>query len=153
MKKLFSLLMCLLLTAALAAPALADVLWEPADDFYSEHYNECARSDEGFMAQSDTVLWKSPEDDTPAGTLTAGQTVRTPFTWTDSRGDEWGYVEFRVDDGWIQGWINLTHPDELPANGAGRTVGLVVTLVVAVIAVTAAIVIAVMLRHRKTDAD
>ena len=115
MKKLVSLLLCLWMAAALAGPGLADVLWEPMDDFYCEHLEECVRSDEGYYAAEDTVLWVSPVERRPSGILPAGESVPTPVMWTDSRGHQWGCVEVYREDGLLQGWIDLTEPGGNPA--------------------------------------
>ena len=115
MKKLVCFLLCLLLACALAGPACADVLWEPMDDFYFEHLDECVRSDEGYYAAADTVLWASPTDHRPSGVLPAGESVPTRVMWTDSRGHQWGYVEEYREDGLLQGWLDLTEPGGAPA--------------------------------------
>lgn len=140
MKKAISLLLCLLLTAALTAPALADVIWEPDDDFYFAHFDECRASDEGYLAGTDTTVYADPETPVSAGVIPAGESVATPYIWTDKNGDEWGYVEYYDESGagWIQGWVDLTHPDTAPASFFQSPV---VILVVAVLAVTTACIL------------
>lgn len=137
MKKAISLLLCLLLTAALAVPALADVIWEPNDDFYFAHFDECRASNESYPAAADTTVYADPETPVSVGVIPAGENVPTPYIWTDKNGDEWGYVEYydASDAGWIQGWVDLTDPAAAPASFFQSTA---VLLVVAALAVTAA---------------
>ena len=40
MKRLCSLILILGVLAALTVPALADVIWEPADDYFYDHRDE-----------------------------------------------------------------------------------------------------------------
>ena len=115
MKKLIRALPLLLLCACLTAPALADVIWEPMDDFYFEHYDECVRADEEFTPAADTVLYDSPVKAAVSGALPAGQTVGIPLTWTDPRGHVWGYVELWREGQTVRGWLDLTSPGARPA--------------------------------------
>ena len=97
MKKLCSLLLCVLLAAGLAGPALADVIWEPDDDFYTAHYDECTLVQADFEAQTDTAIQKSPEDAAVLETVPAGETVYVSFLWHG-----WGYAET------TGGWVDLS---------------------------------------------
>ncbi len=133
MKKALTVLLCLALAAGLAVPAMADVIWEPDDDFYFTHYDECRASDEGYLAAADTTVYADPETPSAVGVIAAGDSVATPYVWTDRNGDEWGYVEWYEDGTWIQGWIDLSHPDTAPTSFFQSTG---VVLVVALLAVT-----------------
>ena len=146
MKKLVSLLLCLLAAAALAGPACADVIWEPNDDFYLEHYDECVLTHyEDYHASEDTVLWVSPVERREAGVIPAGEVVGVTVKWTDDRGHQWGYVELWQDDDTTAGWIDMTEPDEPPAPRS-QTRG--VLIAAGVLALGAA---AVLLWPRKKD--
>ena len=113
MKRFFSLFFCLLLIAVLAAPALADVIWEPMDDFYFEHYDECRLTEQDYALESNTVLYRSPEDPKSNGILAAGTTQKILCVWTAPNGDEWGYIEYYAD-GWVTGWIDMSRPGAAP---------------------------------------
>ncbi len=114
MKKPVFAIVCLLLLCALAVPAAADVIWEPDDDFYYDHWDECVYSDSFYTAAEDTTIWDSPQNRQPIGTVPAETTVETPYLWTDARGDKWGYVELRRNGSWVSGWINTTDPEAGP---------------------------------------
>jgi len=143
MKRIFALFFCLLLAAALTAPALADVIWEPMDDFYFEHYDECRLEESPFTAETDTPLCRSPEDPTSVGVLAAGTTQTIRVRWTAPSGDEWGYVEYYAD-GWINGWVNLSDPGAAP-KAALQTTPVVLT----VGALAAAAIIILFIRPKK----
>lgn len=101
MKKIVSVIACLLLLAALAAPALADVIWLPEDSFYESHIDECVRVESRYEAQRDTVVQKSPTDSRATGQIAAGEVVYVYFDWNG-----WGYVE-HWDGGAVDGWLDL----------------------------------------------
>ena len=109
MKKLMALLLAAMLSAALSFPALADVIWEPYGDFWSEHSNECEYLDGArFEAQTDTPLVASPDDPAVLDTIPAGDVVYVGYSWQG--GELWGAVEgFRREgsDTWQEGWVRL----------------------------------------------
>ena len=135
MKKTVLLCLCLLLTVCLAAPAAADVIWEPDDDFYNEHWEKMERSDGSFTAEADTTIYKSPVDSTPTGVIPAGDTVDTPYIFTDSRYSKWGYVEWYADGAWVQGWVNLSDPAGTPRSPFVSTAVILVVVAAAAAAV------------------
>ncbi|MBR2717143.1 MAG: hypothetical protein IKD79_05340 [Oscillospiraceae bacterium] len=97
MKKLISLMLCLVLTAMLAVPALADAIWEPTDDFLWEHYDECYRANADYEAQEDAVIQNSPEDDGQKGLVPAEETVHVMYLW-----ENWGYIDENCGMGWVE---------------------------------------------------
>ena len=59
MKKWISL--CLLAVWLLTVPAMADVIWEPDDDFYSSHRDQCDYLGRSYYVngpQGGTALWR-----------------------------------------------------------------------------------------------
>lgn len=137
MKKLLTLFLCLLLAAALTAPALADVIWEPMDDFYFEHMDECRMDEADYTFEADVTLYKSPEDPTAVRVVPAGETRQILCRWTGRNGDEWGYIEY-YDNGWVNGWFNLSQPGGAPAH---PTATLPVVLTVCVLAAAAILIL------------
>lgn len=96
MKKLISLALCVLLAAALAVPVLADVIWEPTNRFYFDHYDECTRAEANYEAQTDADIRNNPQKRASGGTVPAGAVVFVSYAWKG-----WGYVETRYGDGWV----------------------------------------------------
>lgn len=143
MKKFLVLSLCLLLAAALTAPALADVLWEPMDDFYFEHYDECRLDESSYAIGADITLYRSPKDPTAVGVLAAGTTQTIRVRWPAPNGDEWGYIEY-YDEGWVQGWINLSRPNAAPGS-TFQTLPVVLT----VGALAAAAIVILLVRPKK----
>lgn len=100
-----------LLAMLLATSALADVIIEPADDFYNAHSSECeylprkytTNGPEGYVA-----LWKSPASPQQTETMKNGETVWCGFLYTDGAGKVWGTVfgeDFREE---LRGWADLS---------------------------------------------
>lgn len=143
MKKFITLLFCLLLTAALTAPALADVLWMPDDNFYFEHMDECRLEEGVFTAEADTKLYRSPEDASPVAVLSAGTTKDVGCYYTDKSGNEWAYIEY-YEDAWVRGWVNLSDPGAAP-KAALQTTPVVLT----VGALAAAAIVILFIRPKK----
>lgn len=102
MKKPTCLFLCILLLSALAAPALADVIWEPENDFYFSHMDECERVDAYYEAQTDADVQKSPTQSASKGTILRGEEVYVYYDWHG-----WGYVEFAEAGVWTGGWVDL----------------------------------------------
>lgn len=107
MKRIAALLLVLLLAAALAVPALADVIWEPENDFYTEHRDECVYLDDvRYEAQTEVSVVRSPEDSEVLGTLPAGTVLDIDWLWTGE--GEWGVVSpYLENEDWIEGWVDL----------------------------------------------
>lgn len=110
-KKLICLLLMLSTALALAGTAAADVIWEPQDDFYSKHREECeyvGRIYQTAGAGESVTLWDSPEAKRAFGTAANAQQGMVQFVW---RGEmEWGYVYGLGEDGSEAGWVPM---DEL----------------------------------------
>ncbi len=84
------------MAAPLILPASADVIWEPVDDFYSEHYSECVEIELPYEAKKDTPIQASPTDRTEQGVIPAYTTVWIYLQWGD-----WGYTENANGEGWV----------------------------------------------------
>lgn len=110
--------MCLLaavLAAGLAAPAFADVLWEPhGNGFYERHRDECTHEDRYYLAngQAGYVTMRD-------GPHSAGEVVNIPngtrlfvgFTWREA-GGAWAVGSYAVQEKgqtwkWYYGWIPM----------------------------------------------
>lgn len=107
MKKVLAFLLTVLTALSLTATALADVVWEPNNEFYRKHWRQCeshlrdyyANGPDGFV-----TLWDAPN----------GSTVRTQFengtrldvAWTYKN---WGCVCLLGDESLEQdsGWVPL----------------------------------------------
>lgn len=100
MKRLFSLVLTVLTACCLAAPAFADVIWEPEDDFYQRHADECELLQRSFYTNGPegyVDLFRSPESSSVTGQMENGEKLYIYWRYQD-----WGYVE-----GDVTGWAPL----------------------------------------------
>ena len=106
LKLLSAFLMGMALVLSAAVPACADVIWEPEDEFYQAHWEECTRVNRGYTlagAGGSVELWSAP-DGTVLKKLENGGARNIAYCWTDG-GTEWGYTEWGLDDrdpGWVR---------------------------------------------------
>lgn len=107
MKRLFSLLLTLLLLGTLTLTASADVLWEPMDD--SSYDYEAAQTVARIYDVPDdqTVnFYASPKDRSPASVLQPGNRVYVGFSQTID-GELWG-VGYVLFGDYSEGWFRLS---------------------------------------------
>jgi len=114
---------CLILAAilflSLALPpggARADVLWEPEDDFYNKHSDECVTVSRIFYANGEdgyVSMKKEPGARREVGKIENGETIYIQFTYNHN-GESWGIAEFTEpkSERWTSGWTPM---DQLQA--------------------------------------
>lgn len=107
MKRLLACAMAVALLAALAAPAMADVMWEPyGNQFYDRHRGECGYENRGYYAngaEGYVTAWEAPGGVSVRGQVENGQSLWVYYTWED-----WGLVNFRTGDSWVEGWVPMS---------------------------------------------
>ncbi len=106
------ILPAVVLSLALLIPALslADVAWEPENDFYWAHAQQCVYENRAYLARTDVSFCDEP-DGKPVFELKSGEQVFIYYTYTDKNGKLWGVSERNVENkGWSSGWAAL---DEL----------------------------------------
>lgn len=105
-KRAFAIALCLLLMCSLAAPAYADIIWEPSREespFYDAHRDECEYANRTYYvtAGKDGAIFYDAPDGTGKYNVTSGMVVYVQFTWKD-----WGMV---VDAGELNcTWVKLS---------------------------------------------
>lgn len=104
-RNLFSLALALSAALLLAAPAAADVIWEPEEGFYTEHAEQCDYVGRQYLLDGygGTVsLWSEPGG-TVKKKLENGAAGMVQFTW---QGEDclWGYL-YGVED--AEGWVPM----------------------------------------------
>ena len=106
MKRFWTGVLTLVMLLTLAAPASADVLWEPDNNsFYYRHYDECdylgrrycANSGEGFV-----TVWNAPD-----GSVVVDQFENGFTMWVYWVYENWGLVSIRGDEETVEGWVDL----------------------------------------------
>lgn len=108
-RKLIALLTAVLLLAALAVPAFADVIWEPENSFYSTHRDECAYHDRSYLANAGdgyVTVRKAPGSSAEIANIANGTRFFVQFVWTDQSGAQWG-VGYPAGEFDQMGWVPL----------------------------------------------
>ena len=113
MKRLSTLALTLLLVCALAAPAFADIAYEPNDRFFQSHYSGCDYENRNFYANGAAgcaIAYSAPDGKADAA-LPNGVLYHVYYTYED----EWGYVEYNPADpgdrenwqSYVSGWVKM----------------------------------------------
>ena len=88
----------------------ADVAWEPEDDFYRKHADECRLvRKEDLLAngpEGKVTVWQSPVSDREVGTKENRSKVYVEYVYKDKRGYEWGIVSI---GGGKTGWVPMDY--------------------------------------------
>ncbi|MEG0875530.1 MAG: hypothetical protein RSD32_01030 [Oscillospiraceae bacterium] len=118
-KTLLRLLTLSLLASMLCGFAMADVIWEPEDDFYTAHRNECELMNRNFYANGETgflEVFSKPEGES-RGFADNGEVFHVQFTYADKNGGNWGSIEYatsgerlvgRTGDVSNAGWVKMS---------------------------------------------
>lgn len=106
-RALFPLFLALLAALSLAVPASADLIWEPDDDFYSKHWQECEYVNRSYQlaGYGGTVTVSTAPGGMSKATLDNGLQGIVQFTWEDG-GVQWGYLCW-VDGSDAEGWTPM----------------------------------------------
>lgn len=91
-------------------PAKADVIWEPSDTFYHDHYEDCRYVNRNFTANGpdgEVIVYKSPENPMVVTTWENGFNAYISFVYTDEDGNEWGiYEDYETN---VKGWVPMAY--------------------------------------------
>ena len=100
LRHLITLLLCLLLAAAMCVPALADVIFEPPDSFYQSNTKNCIYINRSYTANGKNGavdIVKEPASADKVATINNGNVFYVSHTYKDKSGAEWGVVMFNPD--------------------------------------------------------
>ena len=108
MKRLFSILLALLAAFALAAPAFADIMWEPDNNsFYDRHRNQCEYENRSYYANGKdgfVTLWDAPSGSMVRAQFENGEKLRVYFIYKDS----WALIAYWTDGEETSGWVPMS---------------------------------------------
>ena len=108
MKRLFSYFLTLLALFALAAPASADVMWEPSgNSFYDRHQDQCEYENRSYYAngaEGFVTLWDAPNGSAVRAQFENGEKLRVYFIYEDS----WALCAFWTDGRETSGWTPMS---------------------------------------------
>lgn len=114
--KIRTLLLAAVMLLALAAPAFADVMWEPyGNSFYQSHRDETDYENRGYLANGQkgyiTVL-SAPDSLIEVINLSNGTYFNVGMIWTAGDGTQWavGYHNEYTEAGWksYEGWVPMS---------------------------------------------
>lgn len=109
---------CVILVSLLSGIALADVIWQPNDDFYKAHFNECTYVNRQYYSNGETGFMElfSEPGGTSLGFADNGELFNVQFSY--KLGDDtWGVVAYSqsgeklvpISDGEEKsGWFKLS---------------------------------------------
>lgn len=110
MKRIFCLLLTLVICLSAAATARADLIFEPDDSFFSDNWEECQYHNRYYFAQGPNggvTVYGSPESPVEDARLENGQPLWISHIYTDAEGIEWGYTE-QFNGAWA-GWVPMDY--------------------------------------------
>ena len=100
MKRVLTLLFILVLSLSLGMSALADVIYEPEDDFFEKHRDECYYENRVYIADGEeghATVMKNPKSNKTMEELPNGTEVYVGWMWGKDGG--WALLEGR---GWVR---------------------------------------------------
>lgn len=117
MKKLLRPVLCLLLCALfLALPltvARADLIYEPEDEFYRRHRDECVYANapyEVLAPNGAANLYKSPESKEVLSTIDNGNRLNISYIYAPEDGPRWGSTTIKnAKNEWVDVWVPMDY--------------------------------------------
>ena len=107
MKRFLTIVLTLTMLFVLAAPAFADILWEPGNNqFYESHRGQCEYEGRGYYTNGKkgfVTAW-----DAPNGSLVIDQYENGKKMWVYYIYENWGLIARWVGGNEASGWIPLS---------------------------------------------
>ena len=110
MKKLFLVLIAVLIVLMMPVQAMADVIYEPWDSFYEEHRDSCEYHSRSYTAagpKGDVTVYESPESAWKVTSLPNGTGLWISYVYEDADGIRWGCWEDWEKD--LLGWVPMDY--------------------------------------------
>jgi len=106
MKRCVTLVLALTLSLALALPALADVIYEPEDDFYRDHAKECSYENRFYLTNGPegyVTAYTSPVSDRAVVNTANGTETLVSYVWEGG----WGLATLQAEGEWVEAWLPM----------------------------------------------
>ena len=107
MKRLFSLILALVLILAMSPAVRADLIYIPDNSFLEDHMSDCTQICRHYTTITEAQLYNSPEDDHVVLTYAAGEKLRISYIYIDARDIVWGYTESGETQ--HSGWVAMAY--------------------------------------------
>ncbi len=118
-KHILRIFLCALLVSILSGAALADVIWEPNDDFYQSNSEQCKYVNRDFFANGKSgylEVFKKPDGEN-VGFADNSKLLHVQFSYEKS-GEVWGVIEYSKENDKIipadysldtfSGWVKMS---------------------------------------------
>lgn len=109
---LVSLLVLALVFCESILPVMADVMWEPLDSFYEDHYDECEYVSRTYTTNGPNgtvTIYESPVSNKVIEVFENGEDIYISHIYTNTKGVVWGvYEDFQAG---ITGWMPMDYMD------------------------------------------
>ena len=92
----------LLLALLLPLPSRADVIFEPMDDFYAAHAEQCEYVNDRYLSPGGVPGVVSPENPSELCVFPSGWELDIPFQYEDAQGVVWGVYEEGEESCWVR---------------------------------------------------
>lgn len=105
--RLSALILALAVACALAAPASADVLWEPMNSFYDAHRDECEYEGRSYLAngaQGYVTILDAPGSAGQVYNVPNAESIFAGYRWTAADGTRWYACEYALPMAGGEGW-------------------------------------------------
>lgn len=104
MKRIMTCALTVMMLLSLAAPAFADIMWEPDDNaFFEKHRRDCAYENRSYYANGRdgfiTLL------DAPDGSMVRAQYENSEVLWVGYTYKDWALISRWEDDASFSGWV------------------------------------------------
>ncbi len=110
MKKSFAFIIAIVMALTFAVSVSADVIFEPDDDFYSSHRDECEHVERSFTATENVNSLNKPNGSTVKCRFDEGDTISISYIYKDSKGIVWGVADYSEKLGSdAKGWIPMKY--------------------------------------------
>lgn len=110
MKRFLSLILSFILVLTFALSVSADVIFEPEDEFYNSHRDECEHVERSFTATEDVKSFNKPNGKLAKCTFQKGDIISISYIYTDSSGIVWGVADYSENLGSsAEGWVPMKH--------------------------------------------
>ena len=112
MKRIAVLLLTLVFGLVLALPALADVIFEPEDDFFKKHREECGYVNRNYYSDGEggsVTFYRAPDGKKEAAAVPNGELFHVDFVWNGDGSGAWAlaYNHNAKGEGKV-GWAPMT---------------------------------------------
>ncbi len=101
LKRMLTGILSVVLILGLCGQGFADIIWEPADDYYQANYEECDYLGRSYIlngGDGTVTLYTAPGGRNAVAVLPNGFEMYVSFTTQDSSGRLWGVIQFAYDD-------------------------------------------------------